>query len=323
MGSEPPPGDAGPDRGRATGDVPDVDRAAATPGRLSWLKHHTVAVAVIGLVGGVLVAAINQGWLRQDQQDSSAVDSPIASDASASSSASAPSSPAEGDTSPEGQQPLTWVVEDEAISVTANYEPYIFPYAGSTFLMPVDGIAPSSWPDGLQDPEGHARAHGGVPAGIAAVQLVIRTKVDSPVIITSIVPQVVERLLTPQAGYAVKVHYGCGGEPIRAVFADFDAVPMSIKYDEGQGGELVDRMALSVTPDDPELVVVNGIAKKETVAWEILIRYDAPAGTGELVVDQRTEPFVTADVKKGTPLWDYQGSAGLSKAVLDDPYGYC
>ena len=326
---EPDPGarqSSVPDHG--TNEAPDSlsdSRTEADPAaRFASLREPAVLVALIGAVA-VVLAAIIGGVATYVVQRGGDKPPTLSDPVNAVSPTAGSSSLSTAPGGPPSSKPVTgrWLVEDGALSVLAGYEPGIFPFAGSTFLMPADGIAPSSWPNQLGDPEGYARTHGGFPAGVAAVQLVIRAKADKPVIITSIVPQVVERLLTPDAGYAVKVHYGCGGIPVRAVLGDFDSDPVKISYDTGEGKKLADRMALNVTPADPQVVVVNGMAQKESVAWNVLIRYDSPAGPGELLVDENSKPFVTSDVKEGTPVWDYQDFSGLTTAPDGQPYGYC
>ena len=317
--------EARPTLSRGTDDSVEARAARTAAGRFAWLKHPSVAVALITVAGTLLVAVINQVSSGQDPETPAVVATPgDIGTASSATGSSPPSSPTQPDSStPSTSTVGRWIVEDESVSVSASYEPYIFPFAGSTFLMPADGIAPSSWPNHLRDPEGYARDHGGFPAGIAAVQLVIRAKTDEPVVITSIVPQVLDRRLTPSAGYAVRVHYGCGGIPLRAVLADFDADPVTVEYDAGEGGGLTERMILNVTPSDPAAVVVNGMASRATIAWDVLIRYDSSVGTGELVVDQNSAPFVTSDVQESTPVWDYNEFSGLTKSSSRDPYGYC
>jgi hypothetical protein len=252
---------AGHHRGDTIDNAPETGSTTGPDGRWGWLKNPAIVVALITVAGGVLVAVINRGGSTQDPEqaaDAKSPSSPSVLVSSASTGTTTSSSP-EGSSSASQGSPQSgkWVVEDEAVSVSASYEPFIFPYGGSTFLMPSEGVAPRSWPSQLDDPEGYARDHGGQPAGVAAVQLVVRAKTDDPVVVTSIVPRVVDRLLTSSAGYAVKIHYGCGGIPIRSVLADLDAEPVKIQYDEGRGGGLIDRMALKVTPDDPEVVVVQ------------------------------------------------------------------
>lgn len=218
--------------------------------------------------------------------------------------------------------PTSWKVEDNVLHLTASYESGA-PSAGSIFLMPPGAVTPASWPNNLKDPDRFAREHGGIPAGLGWVRLVVRTDSIEPVEITSIRPRIVNRLTPLQASYAMRVVYGCGFEPVREAVADFDRNPPKVVYYDGTGQhQPTGKLALSVSKADPEIIDVSGTTRQQVVQWEVVIDYQDAAGrTGSLVVGEPDNPFTVTDIPAGTPVWELSGTEMRKLEADADPYG--
>jgi hypothetical protein len=184
-GDTPETGEA-PDPGGTpeTGEAPDpggTPRGAAASGEanprrgIPWRNEKWIA-AIASLIGAVAVLIpVLLGLFDRE-------DPPAPSPGPSTSEPAAPSPGAPGQLQP---------VSDGTLTAALSYTPAEDPRQGEVFAFPPGSLAQSSWPNQLVRIDAFAREHGGIPAGSAAVEMILRTSSAEPVVIRQVAARVV------------------------------------------------------------------------------------------------------------------------------------
>lgn len=178
-------------------------------------------------------------------------------------------------------------------SLTGN-EPY---------LLSDSGTNPSDVPAAaVQDSDAYrewATSHGGQPAGEYALRLDLRAATSEPVIIHGLRVRTVSNAPSASKGWFRDPEAGCGGEPVRFTRVDFDQSGARMTWWDPDEEAAVDPPTLTVTSSDTETIELKVATRVRDVSFQILVLYDAPAGSGELAVgDGRI--FVLKALPQGT-----------------------
>jgi hypothetical protein len=234
----------------------------------------------------------------------------------------APSEPAQGS----GSSGAT-VVADDSLEVTISLDPGDDPRSGESYVFPAGSITAASWPNQMTSIRDFSLANGGVAAGEQAVELIIRTRSEEPVLITKIAPRVVAQRTPRQADYLVKHPYGCGVAVVRHAVFDFDVRPPSAGYVTGEDTLETpkDSLLLEVTPQDPEVVTVLARATQSETRWELLLTYNVGGQTRKLAIRPDAQPFTVTGVPSDTPTYVYSSLRALEPSPFgpEDPTTWC
>lgn len=203
-------------------------------------------------------------------------------------------------------------VSDGTLDVAVSLAPADDPRAGEAYAFPPNAISPTTWPNQMLEIGPFARSHGGAAAGSGVVELVLRTRQSQPLVVTRILPRVVEARTLGPIDYVAKNAYGCGVMPVREAEADFDAQPPTVVYRPGdEENRETDSLILSVSQDEPEIITVTARTTTHDVRWEIVLTYESGSTTKDLVVRANGEPFVVTGAPDGVPIWSYRQDIGL------------
>jgi len=162
-----------------------------------------------------------------------------------------------------------------------------------------------------------ARRFGGIPYSDRSLEVVLRGRDSSPVVIGDVRIRVLER--TAPSGAWVNGWYGCGGAlPVRLFKADLVPEPPLVRlYIDGVETE---RSAFQVSSSEVEVFDFEVTAGRELVSWVIEVRYTSDGRDGVLTItDEDGKPFQLAG--GGDPLvFSVWGPTDPSKLTRDDDY---
>lgn len=166
--------------------------------------------------------------------------------------------------------------------------------------------------ESLLDP---LRRLGGIPASPRHLRLELRSPGSGKVVIRDIKAEVVQRRAAP-AGWFL-THAGCGIEEVRLAQVDLDSPSSRVRFwstdsDKAPQGS---RSLLSVSGQEVEIVEVQAITAASDLLWRLRLIYSGPTGEGEMVIDDRGQPFRTVGVR-GQQAWRVEGSeSGVLRPV--------
>lgn len=151
------------------------------------------------------------------------------------------------------------------------------------------------------------RRLGGIPASPRHLRLELRSSGGGKVVIRDIRADVVQRRASP-AGWFL-IDGGCGMEEVRLARVDLDSPSSRVRFWSPDSSEAPQRSRslLSVSGQEVEMVEVEATTAASDLLWRLRLVYSGPAGDGEVVVDDRGQPFRTAGVR-GQQAWRVEGS---------------
>ena len=120
--------------------------------------------------------------------------------------------------------------------------------------------------------------------------LELRSRSDEPVTVTAIRVRDLRRE-PPLRGWYVAFPLGCGVAPVRLATVDLDAPSPRFDYYENDASPKTDRLVLSVTRTDAELIQMLATTDDALVEWRAEIFYSSAEGQGSIVVGDGGKPF--------------------------------
>ncbi len=140
-----------------------------------------------------------------------------------------------------------------------------------------------------------------------AVRIELRTPLATPVVITDIVPRILERTEPKQGWYIAEFGCGVGFAAIRTAAVDFDADEPVVDFSSPADGE---SGTFTLTEDHVELFEITASTRDHYVEWVYDFHYTTRDETGILTVDRLGTPFkLSSEI----------GSRGFRPSVDDGP----
>ncbi|MES4907503.1 MULTISPECIES: helix-turn-helix domain-containing protein [unclassified Streptomyces] len=170
---------------------------------------------------------------------------------------------------------------------------------------PPSQVAP---PPVEQDAATWASAHGAVHGGTTNVEMTVKGRSESAVVLQALHVRVVGRR-TPLAWSSFAMDNGCGGSLTpRAFSVDLDAArPLAVPTDGNDAGEPIPavRFPYRVSDTDPEVLLVNARTSGCDCSWYLELDWTSGDREGTIRIDDQGAPFRTSGVK-GRPEYGYQ-----------------
>lgn len=227
------------------GDDTPAGRSGWVRGRAAWLVG-AVAAAVVAAAAGTLYVTV----LRPDVE-----------------------------TVVSGQSRL-----DIQLLTVGEFQPAGMVHSGAV-LIPDGGVDVSEVPANARaaaDYGGYltwATEHGGVPLETLPLQVTVRARTDTPVIINGIETTIVSRA-DPLAGWYRFPDIACGGVDVRQFQIDLDAQrPRTVLAPPGETPRPATDV-YRVTSDDPEVFQIRARTRSSDVRFSLALRYQSEAGSG-------------------------------------------
>ncbi|MEU5609948.1 helix-turn-helix transcriptional regulator [Streptomyces sparsogenes] len=175
---------------------------------------------------------------------------------------------------------------------------------------PPSQVAP---PPVEQDAAAWASAHGAVHGGTTNVEVTVKGRSESAVVLQDLHVRVVgRRAPLPWSSFAME--NGCGGSLTpRAFSVDLDADrPLPIPTDGSDAGEPIPavRFPYRVSATDPEVLLVNARTSGCDCSWYLELDWTSGDREGTIRIDEHGAPFRTSGVK-GRPEYGYQYDEGV------------
>ncbi|OMI41300.1 hypothetical protein SPAR_01519, partial [Streptomyces sparsogenes DSM 40356] len=175
---------------------------------------------------------------------------------------------------------------------------------------PPSQVAP---PPVEQDAAAWASAHGAVHGGTTNVEVTVKGRSESAVVLQDLHVRVVgRRAPLPWSSFAME--NGCGGSLTpRAFSVDLDADrPLPIPTDGSDAGEPIPavRFPYRVSATDPEVLLVNARTSGCDCSWYLELDWTSGDREGTIRIDDHGAPFRTSGVK-GRPEYGYQYDEGV------------
>ncbi|MER6139941.1 helix-turn-helix transcriptional regulator [Streptomyces sparsogenes] len=175
---------------------------------------------------------------------------------------------------------------------------------------PPSQVAP---PPVEQDAAAWASAHGAVHGGTTNVEVTVKGRSESAVVLQDLHVRVVGRR-TPLPWSSFAMENGCGGSLTpRAFSVDLDADrPLPIPTDGSDAGEPIPavRFPYRVSATDPEVLLVNARTSGCDCSWYLELDWTSGDREGTIRIDDHGAPFRTSGVK-GRPEYGYQYDEGV------------
>ena len=181
---------------------------------------------------------------------------------------------------------------ETVLPVTPNY---VFPVTFPPAKVPVPLLHKVFERQGLSAFADWAERHGGVIVA-PEVQLILRARDSSPVIISNISVQIISQ--APAKGGWFDAWDGCGGVvDVRTVTVNLDKHPFAVTWSDRSSGR-IKPPTLEVTDTDNEVIDVQVYTvRPEIIHWVIQISYSAADSSGIMRVDNHGVPFVVTSLR--------------------------
>ena len=165
------------------------------------------------------------------------------------------------------------------------------------------------------------KSNGGVFGSIQSIQIAIHNSGNSPVVVSSIEADIIERR-PPLKGWFVTDHWGCGGGElisphIAHIDLDSESTPRAV-FDEGNSNSRVPKSLLMIAKGDLAIVELYASTRKSYLRWKPRITYSTSSKSTTVdVYDSDKKAFeVTSETKSKSyrveggklirkPGWDY------------------
>ncbi|KAK1183211.1 helix-turn-helix transcriptional regulator [Streptomyces sp. NBS 14/10] len=178
---------------------------------------------------------------------------------------------------------------------------------GHRYLInrPPTQVAP---PPVEQDAAAWASAHGAVHGGTTNVEMTVKGRSESAVVLQALHVRVVGRRTSlPWSSFTMD--NGCGGSLTpRAFSVNLDAArPLAVPTDGNDAGEQIPavRFPYRVSDTDPEVLLVNARTSGCDCSWYLELDWTSGDREGTIRIDDHGAPFRTSGVK-GRPEYGYQ-----------------
>ncbi|MDX3232413.1 helix-turn-helix domain-containing protein [Streptomyces sp. ME19-01-6] len=159
-----------------------------------------------------------------------------------------------------------------------------------------------------QDAAAWASAHGAVHGGTTNVEMTVKGRSESAVVLQALHVRVVGRR-TPLPWTSFAMENGCGGSLTpRAFSVNLDAArPLAVPTDGNDAGEPIPavRFPYRVSDTDPEVLLVNARTSGCACSWYLELDWTSGDREGTIRIDDHGAPFRTSGVK-GRPEYGYQ-----------------
>jgi hypothetical protein len=175
-----------------------------------------------------------------------------------------------------------------------------------------DGAEWSTW----------AQAHHGVDGSRQIVDLELRGRTDEPVTVTGIDVTVLERRAPVHGWYLARLVGGCGEEALRLAEVDLDAPTPSVTYRSNGMARETQRLLLSVTRTDQEVVQLEANTDKSLVEWRADVSYSAADGTGSVPVNGGKPFRVSTEIGSKGYEYEVPASGGYHYADVHRNHGW-
>lgn len=170
---------------------------------------------------------------------------------------------------------------------------------------PPSEVAP---PPVEQDAAAWASAYGAVHGGTTNVEVTVKGRSKSAVVLQGLHVRVVGRR-TPLPWSSFTMNNGCGGSLTpRAFSVNLDAArPLAVPTDGSDAGEPIPavRFPYRVSDTDPEVLLVNARTSGCDCSWYLELDWTSGDREGTIRIDDRGTPFRTSGVKE-RPEYGYQ-----------------
>ncbi|MER7788902.1 helix-turn-helix transcriptional regulator [Streptomyces sp. NPDC097640] len=170
---------------------------------------------------------------------------------------------------------------------------------------PPSQVAP---PPVEQDAAAWASAHGAVHGGTTNVEVTVKGRSESAVVLQDLHVRVVGRR-TPLPWSSFAMNNGCGGSLTPRVFSvNLDAArPLAVPTDGNDAGEPIPavRFPYRVSDTDPEVLLINARTSGCDCDWYLELEWTSGDREGRIRIDDHGAPFRTSSVK-GRPEYGYQ-----------------
>lgn len=178
---------------------------------------------------------------------------------------------------------------------------------GHRYLInrPPSQVAP---PPVEQDAAAWASAHGAVHGGTTNVEMTVKGRSESAVVLQALHVRVVGRRASlPWSSFTMD--NGCGGSLTpRAFSVNLDAArPLAVPTDGNDAGEPIPavRFPYRVSDTDPEVLLVNARTSGCDCDWYLELDWTSGDREGTIRIDDHGAPFRTSGVR-GRPEYGYQ-----------------
>jgi hypothetical protein len=168
-----------------------------------------------------------------------------------------------------------------------------------------------------------ARDHAAVDGSTQLIMLELRSKSDEPVTVTAIKVRDLRRE-PPAHGWYVAFPIGCGVAQVRLANVDLDAPSPRFEYFENDASPKTDRLVLTVTRTDAELVQMSATTRDALVEWRAEIFYSSPDGQGSIVVGDGGKPFrVSTELGSDGYRYDFANRRAVREPAWDRGISAC
>ena len=168
-----------------------------------------------------------------------------------------------------------------------------------------------------------ARGHAAVDGSPQIIMLELRSKSDEPVTVTAIKVRDLRRK-PPLRGWYVAFVPGCGVAPVRLANVDLDAPSPRFEYYESDASPKTDRLVLSVTRTDAELVQMSAMTDDALVEWRAEIFSSSADGQGSIVVGDGDKPFrVSTEIGSNGYRYDFGTRRAVREPAWDKGISAC
>lgn len=159
-----------------------------------------------------------------------------------------------------------------------------------------------------QDAAAWASAHGAVHGGTTNVEMTVKGRSESAVVLQALHVRVVGRR-APLSWSSFAMDNGCGGSLTpRAFSVNLDAArPLAVPTDGNDAGEPIPavRFPYRVSDTDPEVLLVNARTSGCDCSWYLELDWTSGDREGTIRIDDHGAPFRTSSVR-GRPEYGYQ-----------------
>ncbi|MCV3271061.1 hypothetical protein [Roseobacter sinensis] len=121
-----------------------------------------------------------------------------------------------------------------------------------------------------------------------AVRIELRTPLETPVVVTDIVPRILERTEPKHGWYLAEGGCGIGFNAIRKAVVDFDLATPVVDFSSPADGE---SGTFTLTEDHVEVFEITAWTRDHYVEWVYDFHYTTSEDTGVLTVDRLGIPF--------------------------------
>jgi hypothetical protein len=180
-------------------------------------------------------------------------------------------------------------------SVLPGTPNYVFPISYPPSKVPVSLLHNIFERQGINAFADWAGRHGGIVVA-PEVQLILRARDSSPVIINNISVQII-RQKTAKGGW-FNAWDGCGGVvDVRTLTVNLDKRPFSVIWSD-RSSSRIKPPTLEVTDTDNEVIDVQVYSTRpKIIYWVIQISYSAASSSGMMRIDNHGAPFAVTSLR--------------------------